>query len=481
MDVMMTAHGALEQATPLAAIGLFEGETAPELIASLFETADFTGRSKQTLLLYTRDGAAARRVLLLGLGKREKLTPDLQRELAAIAVQRAAELRLPSCTVDLRAADAPAVQAIAEGALLGAYRYQRYQTGLTDADRHQLDRIAICGGDDPVLTAAVATGAAIARGATLARDLANTPSNDLTPAKLADAAAALTIHSRLVITVLDAQQLAEQRFGGLLGVGQGSVNPPRFIIMEHGAPQPGQPTLCLVGKGITFDSGGISIKPAESMELMKMDMGGAAAVIGAMQAIAELDLPTHVVGLIAAAENMPSGSAFKPGDVLTTLSGKTIEIINTDAEGRVVLADALFYAQRYAPAAIVDLATLTGAIMVALGPHAIGVMSNSDELAARIVRAGDLSGERAWQLPLWDGYREAMRSEIADVKSAGIRYGGAINAAAFLEHFVGDCHWAHLDIAGTAWTDARPKAYTPRGATGVGVRLLVQFVQSYLV
>jgi leucyl aminopeptidase len=238
-------------------------------------------------------------------------------------------------------------------------------------------------------------------------------------------------------------------------------------------------TVCLVGKGITFDTGGISIKPADQMDLMKMDMGGAAAVLGAMQALGELQLPVHVVGLIASAENMPSSTAFKPGDILKTLSGKTIEVLNTDAEGRIVLADALFYAQRYQPAAIIDLATLTGAIMVALGPHAIGLLSNNDELARRVIEAGEATGERAWQLPLWDAYREMVKGDYGDVRNSVGRQGGAITAGAFLDAFVGGYPWVHLDIAGTAWTDAKPRGYNPKGATGVGVRLLIQLLRDW--
>jgi len=322
-------------------------------------------------------------------------------------------------------------------------------------------------------------GAAIARGVILARDLANGPGNDITPARLGEAALAIGERSGIRVTVLDLDELKAQGFGGIIAVGQGSGQPPRFIIMEYGAKQAGQPTVCLVGKGITFDTGGISIKPADRMDEMKMDMGGAAAVLGAMQALGELKLPLHAVGLVASAENMPSSTAYRPGDILKTLSGKTIEVINTDAEGRIVLADALYYAQRYQPDGIIDLATLTGAIVVALGTHVTGIMSNNDALAERILQAGEATGERAWRLPLWETYSEMMKSDIADLKNTGGRYGGAINAAAFLEHFVGDYPWVHMDIAGTAWTDQKPKAYTPKGATGVGVRLLVQMLRTW--
>jgi leucyl aminopeptidase len=339
--------------------------------------------------------------------------------------------------------------------------------------------VLLLGADGDEVVAGVRRGQIIARATAFARDLANGPGNEVTPAFLGQTALALGERLGLKTMVLDKPQLIEQGFGGILAVGQGSANEPRFIVMEYGSADQG-PTICLVGKGITFDTGGISIKPAEKMDEMKMDMSGAAAVFGAMQAVAELQLPLHVVGIVCAAENMPSSTAYRPGDIIRTLSGKTVEILNTDAEGRIVLADGLFYAQRYQPAAIVDLATLTGAIMIALGPHAIGLMGNNQELANRLIAAGEATAERVWQLPLWDEYREAMKSEIADLKNTGGRYGGAITAAGFLAAFVGDYPWAHLDIAGTAWVEKPHRAYQSRGATGVGVRLLVEWLQGYV-
>jgi leucyl aminopeptidase len=402
-----------------------------------------------------------------------------------VAAQRARELKVERFTFDLPKSEglslAAATQALVEGSTLGLYRFQQYKTGLTDDDRREIDELTIVSSiKDDVVQQSANLAATIARGVALARDLANGPGNDITPAALAQAAQAIGERAGIQVTVLGPDELKAQGFGGIIGVGQGSAQPPRFIVMEHGAQLTGVPTVCLVGKGITFDTGGISIKPAENMDNMKMDMGGAAAVLGTMQVVGELKLPIHVVGLVASAENMPSSTAYKPGDILKTLSGKTIEVLNTDAEGRIVLADALYYAQRYQPDGIIDLATLTGAIMVALGPHAIGIMSNDDGLAQRVVQAGEATGEPAWRMPLWDPYKDMVKSDIADVKNSTGRYGGAITAAAFLSNFVGEYPWVHMDIAGTAWTDQKPKTYTPKGATGVGVRLLVQALRTWI-
>jgi leucyl aminopeptidase len=266
------------------------------------------------------------------------------------------------------------------------------------------------------------------------------------------------------------------KMGALLGVARGSQEPPTFIILEHSAGKQNLETIVLVGKGVTFDSGGISIKPSERMEEMKFDMSGGAVVMGAMKAIAQLKMPFHVVGLIPAVENLPSGTSMKPGDILRASSGTTIEIINTDAEGRVILADALTYAKRYKPKAVIDLATLTGACVVALGPHASGLFSTDSELRDAIKSAAEKAGERVWPFPLWDDYHDDIKSDYADIKNSAGRAGGAITAAAFLSQFAEGYPWAHLDIAGTAWTD-KEKAYISKGGTGWGVRLLLQFLK----
>ena len=329
------------------------------------------------------------------------------------------------------------------------------------------------------MRAGTSRGQTIATGVTFARDLVNSPGVTMTPAELGNEPEKLGQRLGLKVTVFDKARLTNEGFGGILAVGKGSNNDPRFIIIEYGEAGAGKPTICLVGKGLTFDSGGLSLKPADAMETMKSDMGGAAAVMGAMQVVGELKSPAHVVGLISSAENMPSGTAYRPGDIVTTLSGKMIEVLNTDAEGRIILSDGLFYAQRYNPAAIVEASTLTGAIITALGSHAIGMMGTDQQLADQIIRAGEDSGERVWQLPLWDEYREMIKSEVADYKNMAGRAAGSITAGAFLAAFVGDCPFVHLDIAGTTWVDKPNKTYETHGGTGVGVRLLTEFIENY--
>lgn len=474
---------AYNEPVPLAVLLYSADETLPDVITGLVEAEDITGESETQLLLYTRNTLSARRLLLIGLGERQQITPELLRQVGAHAVRKAQALKLPSLHLQLPTFEhlplAQVAQALAEGFELGQYRYLDQKSELSAAETHTVATSTLViapttsATENDAITAAVRRGQIIAQGSNLARNLQNTPGNQMVPARLAAVAQELATETRLTVTVFEQADLEERGFGGLLAVGKGSAQEPRFIIIEHGEATADRPTICLVGKGITFDTGGISIKPADKMDLMKMDMGGAAAVLGAMQTIAALELPLHVVGLISSAENMPGPNAYKPGDVIQTLSGKTVEVLNTDAEGRIVLADALFFAQQYQPQAIIDLATLTGGIVVALGPHAIGLMGNNQELVERVLAAGEASGERAWQLPLWDAYRKMIKSEVADIRNTGGgRQASSITAAAFLDAFVGDYPWAHLDIAGTAWSDGKHTAYTSDGATGVGVRLL---------
>jgi leucyl aminopeptidase len=485
MEITVRNGELLRETADLAVLSCLEGTALPDEVASLLNASDFKGSAKQTVLLYPRGAVAPQRLLLLGLGKADKFSSETLRQAGALALQQAQSLQVAHFTVGTNGAlglDPQALgQALAEGIELGAYRYHRYRTKLSDEQRFAVGQATVLlAGPVEATAQGVATGQAIARAVAYARDLVNAPGYALTPAVFGDEARSMGERVGLKVTVLDKAQLIEGGFGGIMAVGQGSVNDPRFIIMEYGEAKAGVPTICLVGKGLTFDSGGLSLKPADAMMTMKSDMGGGAAVFGAMQAVAELKLPLHVVGLVPSAENMPGANAFRPDDVVTTLSGQTVEILNTDAEGRVILADGLFYAQRYQPAAIVELSTLTGAIIIALGPHAIGMFPTDAALSERLSRAGETSGERVWPFPMWDEYHEMIKSEIADIKNIGGRPAGSITAGTFLAAFVGDYPFAHLDIAGTAYAEKPAKPYHAPGATGAGVRLIVEFLRGYV-
>jgi leucyl aminopeptidase len=486
MEITVRTGDFLQETADLAMLGCFADTPLPAAVAGLLEAGDFHGRANQSLLLYPRGAVAPKRLLLVGLGKRESVTAETIRQAAATAIQKARELQITAVTIgvngDLPLVAVTAGEAFAEGIEMGAYRYWKYRTNLTTEQTFEVTHATVftTANREAEARAGVAAGQAIGRGVTFARDLVNHPGYALTPAKLADEAEALGQRFGLKVLVLDKTQLTEQGFGGILAVGKGSLNEPRFMVMEYGRAAANTPTICLVGKGLTFDSGGLSLKPPDAMETMKSDMAGAAAVFGAMQAVAELKLPLHVVGIVSSAENMPSGDSYRPGDVVTTLSGQTVEVLNTDAEGRIILADGLFYAHRYQPAAIVELSTLTGAVIIALGAHATGMMATNQSLADKISRAGEVSGERVWQLPLWDEYHQMIKSDIADLKNIGGRPAGSITAGAFLAAFVGDYPFVHLDIAGTAWSERPSKPYEIRGGTGVGVRLLVEFLRGYM-
>ena len=483
MEIYVKAGDVLHEPSDLAVLGCFEDGSLPAGVADLLEPGDFHGRAGQTLLLYPRGAVPSKRLLLVGLGKHDKATAETIRRESATAVKEAQKLKVAALTIgvngELPLVPDAAAQAFAEGIELGAYRFWRYRTGLADEQTFKVERATVFSKTSPRTSAGVAAGQAIARGVNFARDLVNGPGYAMHPPEMGEEALKLGKRLGLKVTVLDMAQLTEQGFGGILAVGKGSEHEPRFIVMEYGEAKAGTPTICLVGKGLTFDSGGLSLKPPEAMETMKSDMGGAAAVFGAMQAAAELKLPLHLLGLISAAENMPSSNAYRPGDIVKTLSGKTIEVLNTDAEGRIILSDALFYAQRYKPDAIVELSTLTGAIIIALGPHATGMMGTSQELCDKLSRAGEATAERVWQLPLWDEYHQMVKSEIADLKNLAGRPAGSITAGAFLAAFVGDYPFVHLDIAGTAWVDRPAKPYDTFGGTGVGVRLLAEFLREY--
>jgi leucyl aminopeptidase len=467
-----------EFAPELLAVTLYKGENPRDLgqdAAEVVSGGDFSGKAGETALLYGQGGPAPR-LLLVGLGEKELFTLEKLRRAAATAARRARALGLQTAAFSLPALPETTIREIsrtaAEGASLGLYRFDRHKSTVDDQDLETFWLVA----DERELegaTGGAEQGAKVADGTVLARDLANEPSNVATPEYLAERAHKISEKYGMEIVVLDRTGIEEEGLTGLATVGRSASNEPYFIVLEHRGGGDSAP-IVLIGKAVTFDSGGISIKPSAGMEDMKFDMSGGAAVLGAMEAAGALDLPLNVVALVPATENLPGGDAFKPGDVLQMHSGKTVEIVTTDAEGRLILADALSYARRYEPSAVVDCATLTGACAVALGDHASGLMGNDEDLVAELKTAGETTGERAWPLPLFGEYTEQIKGDTADIKNSGGRRGGALTAGAFLKEFA-DFPWAHLDVAGTAY-GKKGNAYTTKGATGVPARLLIEFL-----
>ena len=475
-----------EASSPLLVVGLYGDESAPAALngaANALSDNDFSGKAGETALLYPNDVIAAERLLLIGLGDRASFTHEKLRRTAATVSKKARSLKLDEVAFTLPVPEGSnleeAASAAAEGATLGPYRFTRHKSGNNENSREleAFDLILGDPSDEAAASRGVNSGTNLAAAALLARDLANEPSNVATPEYLAQTAREVAERHGMGITVLDRAGIEEEGLTGLATVGRSAVNEPRFIVLEHRKGGVAAPVV-IVGKAVTFDSGGISIKPSGGMEDMKFDMGGGAAVLGAMEAVGTMDLPINVVALVPSTENLPGGGAYKPGDVLKMHSGKTVEIISTDAEGRLILADALSYARRYEPAAVVDCATLTGACVVALGNHASGLMGNDEALIVEVQTAGETAGERAWPLPLFDEYTEQIKGDTADIKNSA-RPAGALTAGAFLKEFA-DYPWAHLDIAGTAY-GKKGNAYTPKGATGTPARTLVRFLMGRTV
>lgn len=448
-------------------------------IAALRDTRELKAEACEQHWLLA-EGMAAARVLLLGAGPVGTLTPDVARRLGAAAGQatRARGQGRVAIVAHGLLGDEGVVRGLAEGLTLSAFHVDAYKTKDRKlADLHAAS-IVVAEGGASTLADAVALGAVLGEATNVARAVAHEPPNVLTPIVLAERARALFAGTTVQVDVLDELQLRERHMGLLLGVAQGSVNPPRLIVLTYDPEGAAGPVLGLVGKAVTFDTGGISIKPAENMDRMKYDMCGGAAVLGAMYAIARIGAKGKVIGVIPSVENMPSGTAFRPGDVLTASSGLTVEITNTDAEGRLILGDALAYARHLGATHLVDVATLTGACAVALGRVASGLFGAPDAWRREVQDAGTRGGDFLWPLPMTDDYKELLKSDIADmVNAAGTRYGGAISAALFLKAFVGETPWAHLDIAGTAWAD-ESKPYQPKGPTGVAVRTLIELARA---
>ncbi|HEY4032584.1 MAG TPA: leucyl aminopeptidase [Ktedonobacteraceae bacterium] len=463
--------------TATAVDGLLDG-----LIHERCTDGEFKGNLGEILTIHPMGQLAATRVIVIGLGDLQKISSQTVRRASASAARH---LQNTGAHQILLAIDGPSdrpdtarqVQAQLEGALLGLYTFRIYQRTENNSNSKDISHIKLLANEEnkAEFEQAIHKAQILAEATNFARNLINEPPNVLTPNELAHRTSIMAKGVGLECEIWNKAKIAELGMGGLLGVSQGSAEPPQFVILRYrGAPDSGK-GMALVGKGITFDTGGISIKPAHNMDTMKGDMGGAAAVIGAIQAIAKLRPPINVTALIPTCENMLSGTAYRPGDILRFMNGKTIEIVNTDAEGRLILADALSYAAREGLSPIIDLATLTGGIVVALGSTMTGLFCNDESLTGEIIAAGRIAGEKYWPMPLDDEYNEQIKSDIADIKQTGGRTASSVTAAKILEHFIGDAKWAHLDIAGTSYLDSK-KSYQEKGGTGVGVRTLAELV-----
>jgi leucyl aminopeptidase len=498
---LKTIQGSIQESTvDTLIVNLFEGISEPGgatgavdkalggAISEMITNGDLTGKAEEVVVAYPRGVIPARRVLVVGLGKADALSLEGVRRAASVAIKRARDLNAKDIATVAHGGGAggldfqAAAQATIEGSLLGLYRYDAPRQ--SDTPKNEVDSLTLVEFDTAKVDAAGAgaqAAQAIITGVYLARDLVNMAPNMATPTRMAAEAGKIAEAYGMKLLVGDREWAAERNMGAFLAVAKGAGEPPKFIVLEHNGEREDLETVVLVGKGITFDTGGISLKPSEKMGHMKSDMAGAAAVLATMKVVGMLDLPLRIIGITPCTENMPDAHGYHPADVITASNGKTIEIISTDAEGRMILADALVYANRYQPKAVVDLATLTGACVVALGRHvAAGLFCNDDTLRQKLAASGDATHERLWPMPLYEDYRRKIRSLVADIMNAGGRNGGVGTSAYFLKEFT-DYPWAHLDIAGMALVtekiDTNP--YRPLGATGFGVRLLADFLRNW--
>lgn len=453
-------------------------------ISQLINQGEIKGKLNEITIIYSLGRLPASRVAVTGLGKQQELTLDKIRGAMAETCRLLRHREVDSIATVVQGAEVAgislegATQAMTEGTLLGLYSFRRHIT--KEAEHGEIKQLLIVSSDEnklPYLEQGCHKGRLLAEATNLARDMVNEPANYMTPTHMAESAKRIGETYGLEYAILEQDQMKELSMGALLGVSQGSRQPPKFIILNYKGEDTAEIDLALVGKGITFDSGGISIKPSEKMEEMKGDMAGGASVMAAISAIAQLKPKINVTALIPCTENLPGGNALKPGDILTAMNGKTIEIISTDAEGRLILADALSYTKKLGAKSIVDVATLTGACIVALGNVCSGAFSNNQELVDKVIAAGAEAGDLIWQMPMYDQYKEQNRSDVADIKNIGGRYAGATTAAQFLAEFVGDTPWVHLDIAGTSLSE-KERAYFVKGATGIPTRTLINLALS---
>ena len=454
-------------------------EASDGYLSAILKSGDMEGKLASTLTLHRVPNVASDRVLLVGLGKESEFDERAYRKAVVASIKalsqggvETAGSFLAEITVKKHNTHWKAAQLV-EVALDCSYRFEQFKSKKSEKKGIAKLIINVDKSDSDAAEAGLKQGLALAAGVSFAKDLGNLPPNVCTPTYLAEQAEALAKSHGIKVQVLERAEMEKLGMGSFLGVAQGSVQPPKLIVMHHNGGKKNQKPVVLVGKGITFDTGGISLKPGAEMDEMKYDMCGAASVLGTFKAIAEMNLALNVVGIIPTCENMPDGNAIRPGDVLTSMSGLTIEVLNTDAEGRLILCDALTYAERFEPDAVVDIATLTGACVIALGHHASGLFSNKDSLAAELLEAGEQSLDRAWHMPMWDDYQPQLDTNFADMANIGGRAGGSITAACFLSRFTKKYDWAHLDVAGTAWKSGKEK-----GGTGRPVPLLTQFLMA---
>lgn len=481
-----------QKQTQLLVIGLFEGEQDftqskeldPVVFSSIKETLEnkeFRGTFGTWILVYTLGKGPMKKLMLLGLGKKEKFTVESARICAGKAAQKAKELGAREFSIlQFSTLDEGLIEAVTEGVLLALYSFDKYKEVKEPVTR--IDEVAILiNSDSPKFQSVADKTGLIVEAVNFARDIGNLPPNDCPPAQLAHIALSLAQEHGMIARVIDRYEMESMRMGGIVAVGKGSNNPPKLIVLEYNGnsdPKEQKPYL-LVGKAVTFDTGGISIKPGEKMDEMKFDKCGGCTVLAVMRAIASMKLAVNVVGIVPSVENMPSSTSYRPGDIIRMYNGKTVEVLNTDAEGRIILGDALAYGiATYSPKAAIDLATLTGAAIIALGANVAAMVGTNKELTDRLRKLSDKTGEKMWELPLFDEFHDQIKSNYADIRNVGGRPGGAITAAAFLSNFADGTPWAHIDIAGTAWTQdgTHEKSYNPKGATGFGVRTLVKLL-----
>ena len=449
------------------------------IIGEITESNEFRAKDGTISIVHNNVGSDIKRALLLGMGDKKNLDPEKTRNLTGKVVNKAKELGISEFVlIPFKNMDKEHLSAMVEGIKLSDYSFNNYKR---DEDRNNLNQVRILIRNDMKNSLKIIQHSVVVSDAVIfTRDISNLPPNDCSPKDLATLSKKLSENQKVKVRVIEKEEMKSYGFEGILAVGKGSASSPKLIVLEYSGSTKKRP-IVIVGKAVTFDTGGVSIKPSEKMEEMKFDKCGGCNVLGIMKAVSDLGLDTSVIGIIPAVENMPSGTSYRPGDIIKMYNGKTVEVLNTDAEGRIILGDALSFAVKtFAPKAIIDMATLTGAAIIALGTNVAALVGNDDDLVTKILEYSNQTGEKIWQLPLFEEYKEQLKSSNADMKNIGGRSAGAITAAAFLSNFVEDTPWVHLDIAGTAWTQegTKEKSYNPKGATGFGIRTIVKYISS---